>query len=101
MRYQSCYRGGMSNVLIRDVPAEDLEPIRAAAAARGVSLQRYLRDAVHAQASFLRRQEALARAADRLRDRPEVPDEERQAVLEAIETEHASRVDELGDRATR
>ena len=91
----------MPNVLIRGVPTEDLERIRAAAAARGVSLQSYLREAVHAQASFLRRQEALARTADRLRGRPEVPGEERQAVLDAIGAAHESRADELGDRATR
>ncbi|MGH9072718.1 MAG: hypothetical protein ACRDZQ_01150 [Acidimicrobiales bacterium] len=83
------------------MPTEDLEQIRAAATARGVSLQSYLRDAVHTQASFLRRQEALNRAANRLHGRPEVPAEERQAVLDAIETAHVSRADELGDRATR
>lgn len=91
----------MSNVLIRDVPTEDLEPIRAAAAARGVSLQSYLRDAVHAQASFLRRREALGRVAARLEDRVGVPEAERQAVLEEIDTAHASRADERGDRAAR
>ncbi|MGH3491720.1 MAG: hypothetical protein ACRDQ1_00610 [Sciscionella sp.] len=91
----------MSNVLIRDVPTEDLERIRAAAAARGVSLQRYLREAMHAQASFLRRQEALVRAADRLRGRPEVSDEERQAVLDEVNAAYGSRADELGDRAAQ
>ena len=91
----------MSDVLIRDVSADDLDQIRAAAAARGVSLQRYLRDAVHAQASFLRRQQALSRTADRLRGRRVVPEEERQAVLDAIETAHASQADELGERVAR
>lgn len=91
----------MSNVLIRDVPTEDLERLRAAAAARGVSLQRYLRDAVRAQASFLRRREALGRAADRLEGRAQVPEAERQAVLEAIDTAHALRAEELGERAAR
>jgi len=88
-------------VLIRDVPADDLDQIRAAAAARGVSLQRYLRDAVHAQASFLRRQEALTRTADRLQGRPAVAEEERQAVLDAIQTAHTSQADELGGRVAR
>lgn len=87
--------------MIRDVPTEDLERIRAAASARGVSLQSYLRDAVRAQASFLRRQEALARTADRLEDRAGVPEAERQAVLEAIDTAHALRAEELGERAAR
>lgn len=91
----------MSNVLIRDVPTEDLERLRAAASARGVSLQSYLRDAVRAQASFLRRQEALARTADRLEDRAGVPEAERQAVLEAIDTAHALRAEELGEQAAR
>lgn len=88
----------MSNVLIRDVPTDDLDRIRAAASAQGVSLQSYLREAVRAQAAFLRRQEALGQAADRLRGRPEVPDEERRAVLDAIETAQVSRADQLGDR---
>lgn len=91
----------MSNVLIRDVPTEDLERLRAAAAARGVSLQSYLRDAVRAQASFLRRQEVLGRTADRLEDRAGVPEAERQAVLEAIDIAHALRAEELGERAAR
>lgn len=91
----------MPNVLIRDVPTEDLERLRAAAAAGGVPLQRYLRDAVRAQARFLRRQEALGRTAERLAARAEVPEAERQAVLEAIDTAHVSRAEELGDRAVR
>lgn len=89
----------MPSVLIRDVAKEDLEQIRAAAAARGVSLQGYLRDTVHAQASYLRRQEALARVVDRLRGRPEVSDEERRAVVDAIGAAHESRANELADRA--
>ena len=39
----------MSDVLIRDVPADDLDQIRSAAAEKGTSVQNYLRDAVHAQ----------------------------------------------------
>jgi hypothetical protein len=91
----------MSNVLIRDVPTDDLERIRLAAAARGVSLQRYLWDALHAQADHLRRQETLGRVAKRLRDRPGVPEAEREAVLDAVEEADASRADELGERAAR
>lgn len=91
----------MPDVLIRGVHTDDLERIRAAAVAQGVSLQSYLRDALHAQASYLRRQEALERIADRLRSRPEVPDEERQSVLDAIEGAHATRADELGDGIAR
>ena len=81
----------MPNVLIRDVLAEDLELIRVAASQRGVSLQRYLCDAVHAQASYLRRRAVLAKTTDRLRDRPEVPVSERLAVFDAIAKEHGER----------
>ena len=56
----------MSDVLIRDVPADDLELIRSAARERGISLQAYLRQTVHSQAAYLRRQEALAAMSNRL-----------------------------------
>lgn len=91
--------GAMSNVLIRDVPPADLEQIRSAAAEQGTSLQSYLREAVHAQASYLRRQEALARTSHRLQGRPKVSDDERDAVLEAIDAAQIERADQLGDRA--
>ncbi|MDA8392318.1 MAG: hypothetical protein M0Z87_05855 [Actinomycetota bacterium] len=91
----------VSNVLIRDVAPDDLERIRAAAAARGTSLQTYLKEALHSQASYLRRQEALARAAERLRARPEVPETERRAVLDAVDAAHAERAEDLADRSTR
>lgn len=91
----------MSNVLIRDVPPDDLEQIRSAAAEQGTSLQSYLLEAVHAQAAYLRRKEALARTSDRLRGRPSVPDCERDAVLDAIDNAHGERADELSDRFAR
>jgi hypothetical protein len=83
----------MTNVLIRDVPADELDLIRSAAAERGTSVQAYLRDAVHAQAAYLRRQVALARAAERLQGQPEVPDLERAAVLDAIDDTYTERAD--------
>jgi hypothetical protein len=86
------------NVLIRDVPADDLEQIRAAAADRGMSLQAYLREAVHAQAAHLRRRAALARTAERLRGRSGVSEAERSAVLEAIDEANAERAEQLSDR---
>lgn len=89
----------MPNVLIRDVSPDDLERIRAAAAARGTSLQTYLREAVHAQARYLRRQDALSRMAARLGGRGEVREDERAAVLEAIDAAHAERAEQLGDRS--
>ncbi len=91
----------MPNVLIRDVPADDLAQIRSAAAGRGTSLQAYLRDAVHAQATYLRRQAALARTERRLQDRPRVPEDERTAVLDAIDEAHAERADQVSDRPDR
>ena len=92
---------GVSSVLIRDVSPDDLERIRAAAAARGTSLQAYLKEAFHSQASYLRRQEALARAAERLWARPDVPEAERRAVLDSIDAVHAERAEDLADRSTR
>lgn len=88
----------MPNVLIRDVPADDLDQIRAAAAGRGTSLQTYLRDAVHAQASYLRRQAALAGTAERLHGRAGVPADERRAVLDAVDDAHTERADQLSKR---
>lgn len=88
----------MSDVLIRDVPADDLDQIRAAAAERGMSLQGYLRETVHAQAVHLRRQAAIDRLAERLEGRPEVPDDERAAVLVAVQDAHQERADHLSSR---
>ena len=85
----------MPNVLIREVPADDLDQIRSAAAQQGTSLQSYLRDAVRAQAVYLRRQAALTRAAERLRGRPDVPADERRAVLDAIADAHTERAEQL------
>jgi hypothetical protein len=89
----------MPNVLIRDVPAEDLDQIRSAAAAQGISLQAYLLDSVHAQASHLRRREALNRTAAHLQHERAVDEQDRQAVLDAIDEAHADRGARLG-RAT-
>ncbi|MGH8981006.1 MAG: hypothetical protein ACRDWE_08305 [Acidimicrobiales bacterium] len=85
----------MPNVLIRDVSPDDLEQIRSAATERGTSLQAYLRDAVHAQAAYLRRQAALAQTAGRLQAQPPVPDHEREVVFDAIDDAHAERADQL------
>jgi hypothetical protein len=86
----------MPNVLIRDVPTEDLDQIRSAAAARGMSLQAYLLEAVHAQAAHLRRRQALDRTAAHLAGRPAVDEQDRKAVLEAIDDADAERGAELG-----
>ena len=91
----------MPNVLIRDVPADDLDQIRSAAALAGTSLQHYLLEAVRAQAAHLRRQAALALAAERLRGRPLVPEFERDAVLEAVAAAHAERADDLSGPPAR
>jgi uncharacterized damage-inducible protein DinB len=91
----------MSDVLIRDVPAEDLDQIRAAASARGTSVQRYLLDALHAQAIYLRRQTALTRAAERLSSQREVPFAQRVAVLDAIAEANDERADQLSEQRTQ
>jgi acyl-CoA reductase-like NAD-dependent aldehyde dehydrogenase len=91
----------VSNVLIRDVPADDLDQIRAAAAERGTSVQSYLRDALHAQAVYLRRKAALTRTAERLRSQREVPIEERSAILQAIADAHRERSDQLSGHRTQ
>lgn len=88
----------MPNVLIRDVPPDDLDQIRAAAARQGTSLQSYLREALRSQAAFLRRQRALATTARRLRNRPEVSESERAAVLDAIDDAHGERSEQLAGR---
>lgn len=88
----------MTNVLIRDVPEDDLEEVRSAAAAEGTSLQSYLRGTVHAQAGYLRRQDALAATSRRLHGRPEVPPEEAEAVLDAVAGAHDDRAEQLSDR---
>jgi len=88
----------VSDVLVRNVPDDDLDLIRSAAADQGVSLQHYLRDALRAQASYLRRRAALARTADRLHGTAEVPADERAAVLEAIAPAHEQRADQLSGR---
>jgi hypothetical protein len=89
----------VSDVLIRDVPSDDLELIRSAAADRGVSLQSYLRSAVQAQATYLRRQDALRRLGQRLQGGEPVPEPERAAVLDAMESEHTKRSREIDEHA--
>jgi uncharacterized damage-inducible protein DinB len=85
----------MPNVLIRDMPADDLEEAKSAAAERGMSLQAYLRDIVHAQMVWRRRQATLAEIAESLRGQPSVSDEEQLAVLDAIDAAHAERAEQL------
>lgn len=90
----------MPNVLIREVPADDLEQIRSAAAEQGTSVQKYLRDAVHAQAVYLRRQAVLMAIAEGLAGKPDKSDDDRRAVFDAIDEAHAERAHQLADRST-
>lgn len=90
----------MTNVLIRDVPADDLEQIRATAAAQGTSVQAYLRDVMQAQAGYLRRQEALAAISERLADGAAMPDTARGAVLDDIDAAHDERSSQLSERSS-
>jgi len=85
------------NVLIRDVPDDDLEQIRSAAADRGLSLQAYLREALSLQAAQLRRQATVESIAARLRGVPPVTESERRAVAAAVDAAHDERARELGD----
>ncbi|MGL5816427.1 MAG: hypothetical protein ACRCZD_11550 [Phycicoccus sp.] len=91
----------MSNVLIRDVPDGDLDLIRSAAADRGLSLQRYLREAVQSHATYLRRQRALSQTRQRLHGSRVVPDEERRAVLDDIDSDLHGRADGVAGRRSR
>ncbi|MEJ5944506.1 hypothetical protein WDZ17_04260 [Pseudokineococcus basanitobsidens] len=88
----------MSDVLIRDVPGDDLDLIRSTAARTGVSLQSYLRSTVQAQATYLRRQQTLAALDERLHDRPPVGEEDRRAVLDTLTDDHEGRAEELAVR---
>lgn len=87
----------MPNVLIRDVPPDDLEQIRRAAAERGMSVQAFLLDAVHVQAAHLRRRAALERVGERLRGQAAVSPDDRSAVLDAIDSAHDERASQLSD----
>lgn len=77
----------MPHVLVRNVPDADLDVVRAAAAERGESMQEYLLATLLQRAAYLRRQEGLLRAADRLHGREGVPDEARAAALGAFDEE--------------
>ena len=88
----------MTDVLIRNVAPEDMQVIREAAAERGISVQAYLHEGLHAQAMYVRRQNALARTKQRLEKFPEVAESERAAALEATAAENERRAQELGDR---
>lgn len=87
----------MTSILVRNVPDGDLDLLRSAAAGQGVSLQVYLLDTVHAQAAHIRRRQSLSNITERLNGQP-VPDEERDAVLDAVEDAHVERGDRLIDR---
>ncbi|WP_380163983.1 hypothetical protein [Jannaschia sp. R86511] len=88
----------MPDVLIRDVPGDDLDLIRSTAAGLGVSLQSYLRSAVQAQATYLRRQQALADLNQRLSGKPSVTEDDRTAVLEGLTDDQVERAEDLLDR---
>lgn len=74
----------MTDVLIRDVPADDLEALRAAAVAEGSSLQAYLRAALRAHAAVIERRAVLAEIGARLADAPAVSDPVREEVFAAM-----------------
>jgi len=86
----------VSNVLIRDLPDGDLDELKVAAAARNMSLQGYLLETIRAQADHIRRHAALDRTTRRFHGRPTVTDEDRKAVLDAVDAAHADRAVQLG-----
>jgi hypothetical protein len=78
----------VSDVLIRDLPEDELAEMKAAAAAAGRSLQSYLRsEVVHAHVVYLRRLRAIESAAERLAGRRPLPDESREAAFDAAADE--------------
>lgn len=52
-------------IQVRDVPAEDLDVLRARAASRGISLSSYLRELIHQDTSRPTMADVLARIAGR------------------------------------
>jgi hypothetical protein len=74
----------MPDVLIRDIPKSELDELKAAAAARNVSLQSYLLDALHAQVAYARRQATLTEIGQQVAPMPAVPESEREAVLDEM-----------------
>jgi hypothetical protein len=61
------YAGDMSTEIIqvRDVPAEDVDVLRARAASRNMSLSSYLRELIHDDTARPAMTDVLARIADR------------------------------------
>ncbi|HEX3731611.1 MAG TPA: hypothetical protein VHU91_01605 [Mycobacteriales bacterium] len=59
----------MPNVIVRDVAVDDVATLKRAAAAGGISLQKYLAQELHDEASRLRRQEAIDRMRARMKGR--------------------------------
>ncbi len=78
----------MSNVLLRDVPEDELTDLKAAAEAVGQSLQAYLRaHVIHAHVVYLRRLRAIAATEHRLTGRRPLPDSSREAAWDAAADE--------------
>lgn len=73
-------------MLIRDIPSEQLEELKAAATRQGLSLQAYLLATVAAQSAYERRQHALRRTTDRLRGKKPLTTRDRAAMRRAIDT---------------
>ncbi|HWL44714.1 MAG TPA: hypothetical protein VNQ73_17360 [Ilumatobacter sp.] len=74
----------MTDFLLRDVPDEDMDELKAAAHDAQQSLQAYLRESVvHQHAIYLRRLRAIANTERRLAGRTPIPDDARQAAWDA------------------
>lgn len=78
----------VSDVLLRDVPDEELAELKAAAAAANQSLQGYLRgEVVHAHVVYLRRLRAIAATERRLEGRRPLSTASRRAAWDAAADE--------------
>lgn len=78
----------MSDVLLRDVPDDELAELKAAAEASSQSLQGYLRsDVVHTHVVYLRRLRAIAATERRLAGRRPLSNASRRAAWDAAADE--------------
>jgi hypothetical protein len=91
----------VSDVLIRDVPADDLADLRAAAAAADQSLQGYLRVVMQAQADYVRRQRSLAAVEQRLAGRQPLHEGELHAAIDDLDDEIETGTEEWAVRRDR
>lgn len=84
IRYHRRYHSTMGNVLIRDVPENDMQVIKDAAARDGRSVQAYLLATLCDRAAYERRQAALRALDEHLAGETPLTDKDRDAVDAAV-----------------